>query len=126
MLLLVLQQHGLTQQVTQRQSKRPRHIGQDIKPTNLPLATLDLAQPVLSTAHQVRENNLRQSATTPVKGNTLTNAELITRPTHDHTLAAASTPPGHQLGRPVHAFVQPTQVTTHYRRPTLTKLINLG
>jgi hypothetical protein len=89
MLLFVLQQHRLTKQITQRDSKRPRHIRKHIKPTDLPLATLDLAQPILSATHQVSENDLGQPAATPVEGNTLANAELITCTTHVLTLSTA-------------------------------------
>ena len=90
MRLYVLQQDRLSEQITECDSKRPRHIRKHIKPANLPLATLDLAQPVLSTTHQVSENNPRQYATTPVEGNTLADAELITRTPHAPTLPAVS------------------------------------
>lgn len=57
-LLVVLHQDTLTQQITERDSKRPCQIYKHIKAANLPLATLDLAQPVLGTTYQVSENNL--------------------------------------------------------------------
>ncbi len=78
MRLYVLQQDRLTKQVTEHDSKRPRQIRERIEPTDIPLTTLDLAQPILSTTHQVSENNLGQPATTPVKRNALADAELIT------------------------------------------------
>jgi hypothetical protein len=90
MLFVVLQQHRLTKQITERDSKRPRYIREHIKPTDLPLSTLDLAQPVLSATHQVSENDLGQATATPVEGNSLADAELITRATHVATLSAAS------------------------------------
>ena len=89
MLLVVLQQHRLTKQITQRDSKRPRHIHEHIKPTDLPLATLDLAQPILSATHQVGENDLGQSTATPVEGDAFADAELITCTTHVPTLSTA-------------------------------------
>lgn len=89
MLLVVLQQHRLTKQITERNSERPRHIREHIQPTDLPLATLDLAQPILSPTHQVSEHNLRQPAATPVEGDTLADAELITCTTHVPTLSTA-------------------------------------
>jgi hypothetical protein len=67
MLLFVLLQYGLTKQITERGSKRPRHVREHIKPANLPLVTLNFAQPALSMTHQVSEKNLRQSTTTPVE-----------------------------------------------------------
>jgi hypothetical protein len=47
---------------------------------------------VLATTHQVSENSLRQSTTTPVEGNTFAGAELITRTADVSTLSAASDP----------------------------------
>ena len=93
-LVLVLHQHGLAEQVAQRHPQAPRDVGEDVQPADIPLAPLDLAQPVLSPAHQVSQHRLRQPTPPPVEGNTLPDAELITRTTHTHRLTVQCLRPG--------------------------------
>jgi len=52
--LVVLHEHGLPEQITQGHPQLSCNISEPIKSTNITLAALDLAEPILREAHEVR------------------------------------------------------------------------
>ncbi|GAB3812763.1 hypothetical protein GCM10028799_09400 [Kribbella italica] len=84
MLVIILKEDRLAEQIRELDPKRSGEFGQDIESTDLPLATLNLAEPVLGAADEVREHSLRQSASGTVESYPLTDAQMIASASHGY------------------------------------------
>src|SRR5690606_10801796 len=83
LLTIILNQHRLADEVTQRDPKSTREFRQDVESPDFPLPALDLAEPVLRASHEVRQHGLRQPAARPVERDALPEAEVVSRSTHE-------------------------------------------
>jgi hypothetical protein len=85
---LILQQHGLAEQVAEGDPQRARQRRESLDVAELPLPALDLAEPVRTAPGQVGELGLSQATAGAVESDPLPHRQPVIRPAHPARMPA--------------------------------------